>query len=125
MNVAESALLASAVTQGLFNTNIVEFMTGITDKGFRPGTDGSYTLTLPELIGIGPGGVGGNYSDLIKSQGGLHKVVKDNVMNNGLIMAAQLIGIPVAFRMGSKLLKRPRKQMNQLLKTAGITEVKV
>jgi hypothetical protein len=124
MAVAESALLASAVTQGMFNTNIIEFVSGVTEKGFRPGTDGSYVLTLPELLGIGPGGVGGNYSPAVASAGGLTKVVKDNVMNNGLMLGAQLIGIPIAFRIGTKLLKKPRSTANKLLREVGLDGVR-
>jgi len=116
MTVLESVLLANAVTEGAFNTDIREFLTGVTAKGFAPGRDGSRTLTLAELVGFGPGGIGGNYSAGLD----LQSVLKSNIQDNGAKMLMQLIAIPIAFRVGAKLLKKPRAQANRLLRQASL-----
>lgn len=116
MAVLESVMLANAVTQGAFNTDIREFITGVTSKGYRPGSDGSSVLTLPELLGAGPGGIGGNYAQGLD----LQSVLKSNIQDNGARMLMQLIAIPIAFRVGAKLLKKPRAQANRLLKQTGM-----
>jgi hypothetical protein len=50
--LAESFVLGSAVTKGLFNTNLVEFVTGTVDGKYNPGADGGQNITIPELIGL-------------------------------------------------------------------------
>ena len=121
MSVAESALLANAVTKGLFNTDIQEFLTGKVNGQYKPGADGSTVLTLPELLGAGKGGIGGNYS----AGWDLQSVLKHNLQENGARMLMSLVLVPVAFRMGSSLLRKPRRQANALLKQVGVTGVKV
>jgi len=116
MTVLESVMLANAVSQGAFNSDIREFLTGVTAKGYRPGSDGSSVITLPELLGAGPGGIGGNYSAGLD----LQSVLKSNIQDNGAKMLMQLIAIPIAFRVGAKLLKKPRAQANRLLRQASL-----
>ena len=120
LTLMESALLANSVTEAAFNTNIKEFLTGVTDKGYRPGSDGSSVITLPELLGAGPGGIGGNYAEGLN----FGKVLKSNIKDNGAQLLVSLIVIPAAFRIGSKLLKKPRAQANRMLRMSGL-EVKV
>ena len=122
MQVAESALILNAMTDGLFNSSIVEFFTG----GAKPGSDGSLKVTLPELFGAGPGGVGGNYhSSYGTGLTGLANVTKKNLQDNGVKMAMQLVGIPIAFRVFGSLAKRPRRQVNSIMKQIGLDGVKV
>ena len=123
MTVAESLLLANAVTKGAFNVDVQEFFTGKVDGRYRPGTDGGQVVTLPELLGAGPGGFGGNYGS--NFPGGLPQVLKHNLQENGAQLIMSLIVIPIAFKVGSSLLKKPRRQANALLKQVGVTGVKV
>lgn len=123
MAVAESALLANAVTNGLFRTDLKDFLMGTKDGAYKPGTDGSERLTLPELLGAGPGGLGGNYSSAYP--GGLGQVLKANAMANGAQMLTSLVAIPVGFKVASSLLKKPRRQANALLRQVGIDGVKL
>jgi len=109
-------LLANTVSQGMFNTDLKEFLTGMTKGGYRPGSDGSRVLTLPELLGAGPGGIGGNYAEGLD----LQTVLKENLQENGLKMLFQLAAIPIGFKVASKLLRRPRAQANRLLKQTGM-----
>jgi hypothetical protein len=122
MQVAETALILNAVTDGVFNASLPDFISG----GGSPGTDGSLKVTLPELFGAGPGGFGGNYhSSYGKGFSALGKVAKKNLQDNGVKMAMQVIGIPIAFRIAGSLLKKPRRQMNSIMKQIGLDGVKV
>jgi len=122
MQVAESALILNAMTQGLFNANLQKFFTG----GGNPGTDGSLVISLPEILGAGPGGVGGNYHPAYgKGFTGLSNAVKRNLKDNGAQMAMQVIGIPIGFKIAGALLKKPRRQMNSIIKQIGLNGVKV
>jgi hypothetical protein len=50
LNIAESALLANAVTQGLFNSNLKDFVMGTQNGVYKAGIDGGDRLTLPEIL---------------------------------------------------------------------------
>ena len=57
---------------------------------------------------------------------GLQKAVETNLKNNGAMMLATVVGVPIAFRFGKKLLNKPLiLPANRMLKAAGIKEVKV
>lgn len=121
VGVAESMLLANAVTKGFFGTNLVEFVTGFQDGKFKAGADGSYRLTLPELAGFttsgfNPTNIGGRYG----SGYGFGDAIRNNLKSNAGSMVTTLIVAPILFRAGSKLLSKPRSQANKLLKMSGI-----
>ena len=123
-NTAQSLILANAMTEGLFGTNLAQFVTGYTDSGFRPGSDGASTITAPELLGFSRNGwslsrVGGNYG----TGSNFTKAVKYNLQNHGGKMVGTLIVVPIAFKVGSKLLARPRRDANKLLKMAGLSSM--
>jgi hypothetical protein len=103
LNIAESALLANAVTQGLFNSNLKDFVMG-TQKGvYNAGFDGGDRLTLPEILGIGSKvGFGGNYGS--NPQVGFENfssAVMTNAKNNFMTMGTSLILIPIGFTLAS------------------------
>jgi hypothetical protein len=122
LNIAESALLANAVTQGLFNSNLKDFVMGTKDGVYKAGSDGGPRLTLPEILGIGRNvAFGGNYGS--PPQVGFENfssAVMSNAKNNFLPMTVQLIGIPIGFAVASKLTKKPRASTNKLLKMTGL-----
>ena len=126
LKLGESAILADAVTKGLFGANIVGFLTGRVDGKFAPGADGYATITMPELLGFGKTGfsvanIGGKYGSKSFMEG-----VKYNLSRNGTQMAATLILAPLAFRTFSKLTATPRRSANRLLDMTGLkTVVKV
>lgn len=125
LNIAESALLANAVTSGVMGVDLKEFFTGNVDGKYAPGYDGARVITLPELLGLNasktsPGQLGGRYGS-----SSFQEAVMENIKANGLKMGAQLIGIPIAFRVGQKLLRKPRSQANKLMRQIGLNEVKV
>ena len=122
LGILESYLLATAVTKGLANASVPEFI-GLTGKGVAGrayGSDGSLNWTIPEVLKFGVDGPAyGNVA------GDLPTVIKTNLQRNGAMMAGQLIGIPIAFRIGAKLMKKPRRQVNSIMRQIGINEVKV
>jgi len=123
VNLAESAILADAVTKGLFGANIVGFLTGRVDGKFTPGADGYATITLPELMGFNSQGfsfqnIGGRYGSKSFLEG-----VQYNLSRKGTQMAATLILTPIAFKVGKQLTAKPRRSANRLLDMTGLKSV--
>ena len=113
------------MTQGLFNTNLVEFMTGRVNGVYKPGADGSQVITLPELFGAGPGGFGGNFAGTAGRYDNLTNTLKSNLMTNFVPMTMAVIGIPIAVKVASKVLAKPViRPANKLLKMTGL-DVKI
>ena len=122
LNIAESALLANAVTQGLFNSNLKDFVMGTRDGAYVAGRDGAGRLTLPEIFGVGSSiAFGGNYgSPPPKGFENFSSAVMTNAKNNFMTMGTSLILIPIGFTVASKLTKKPRATTNKLLKMTGL-----
>jgi hypothetical protein len=122
LNIAESALLANAVTQGLFNSNLKDFVMGTRDGAYVAGRDGGARLTLPEIFGVGSSvAFGGNYgSPPTVGFENFSSAVMTNAKNNFGTMATSLILIPLGFTVASKLTKKPRATTNKLLKMTGL-----
>jgi hypothetical protein len=122
LNIAESALMANAVTQGLFNTNLKDFVMGTRDGAYVAGSDGGSRLTLPEILGVGKFvDVGGNYGSTPEEG---YENFSSTVMSNAKVnfgsMATSLILIPLGFTVASRLAKKPRATTNKLLKMTGL-----
>ena len=104
----------------MFNTNLVEFLTGRVNGQYRPGADGSNILTLPELLGAGPGGLGGNYGSM-RGHTSLSESLTTNFKNNAFKMGAAVILIPMAANVAMKVLRKPViLPANRLLKSTGL-----
>ena len=121
-NVAESALIANAVTQGFFNVNLQEF---ISTSNLAPGQ-----ITAREIL-RGITGTGAGFGTMAKGStapGGYQLTVgnqftdqvKINLQNNGATMLGSLVLIPVGFRVFNKLTRKPRSTMNAALKMTGL-----
>ena len=94
-------------------------MTVRVDGKYRPGADGSYTISLPELFGAGPGGFGGNYAQPFP--GNFMTAVSKNFQNNWVGMSMAVIGIPIAVKVATKVLSKPViRPANKLLKMTGL-----
>jgi len=114
-------LIASAVTQGLFQTNLYQFITGQTGKSNPYGSDGARTISIPELLGMGNVPFGGNYGS-----SSLQEAVTLNFKENWGMMATAVIGIPIVFNIVKKTLAKPViNPANRMLRGIGITEVKL
>jgi len=120
-NIAVSALVANSVTQGVFNANLMDFVTGKKDGVYRAGADGSMRLTLPELFGAGNLKAGGNYG----GDWDLQSVIMDNIKTNWVQLGMGIILIPVVANVATKLIRKPIiLPANRMLKSVGL-DVKV
>jgi hypothetical protein len=122
----EAYVQTSLWTQAALHVNPIEFFTGITQFStgpeYRPGTDGT-RITLPELLGSGPGDVGGNFGSyasnlpeaLAKNLGGIEGVVM-----TGLKSA----GVGIGFRLINKMTRKARSGLNrQILTPLGVSSM--
>jgi len=105
----------------MFNTNLVQFMTGNTGSAAY-GSDGSSVLSLPELLGIGDRvDFGGNYG----TGRSLQTELVRNFKANWGMMAIGVIGIPIAANVAMKLIRKPIiLPANRMLKNVGL-DVKI
>jgi len=115
-NIAQNLLVINAITKGFLDVNLKTF------AGFGSVSqyDNSWEMTATELFSLIFGGTGGMSTEY-RAEGGLPVIVKKNLRDNGGMMIAQLIGIPIAFKYGRKLLgKSLIRPANKLLKPAGV-----
>ena len=125
VNTAVGLGVANAVTQGMFNSNLMDFFTGNRDGRYQAGSDGSQRLTLPELFGAGSIAFGGNYAGSAGQYDNLTNTLRTNFERNWLKMAGGVILIPVAAKVATKLLRKPvLTPMNRMIKMTGL-DVKV
>ena len=121
-NLAVSALVANSVTNGIFNSNLADFVTGNRDGVYRAGSDGAMRLTLPELIGWKGRAFGGTYGSSGET---FSTVVMKNFEDNWFNIAVGVIGIPIAASVIQKVIRKPIiLPANRLLKNVGL-EVKI
>ena len=118
----EALAQATIWTKATMGVNPIAFLTGVVEGEFRPGADGGQRITLPELLGAGPGGVGGNFGAYAEN---LPEAIVKNVGGvEGLIMTGlKSAGLAVGFRVFNKLTSKARSGINrQILKPFGVTE---
>jgi hypothetical protein len=115
--LAETYALSSIWTEQLFRVNPIEFMTGVVGGKYNPGRDGARVITLPELLGAGPGGFGGNYG----GSGDFMSNVQSNLGGlEGVFMAGlKSAGVSFGFRAVKKLTSKPRRMINAQLRNIG------
>ena len=107
----------NAFTRGVFGTSATDFV-GLT-KSFGDGVNNSHEITAPEILNFLMGGSGGVASTTFP--GGMGDALKFNIRRNGPMMVAQMVAIPIAFKMGKKLLSKPVvRPANRMLKAAGL-----
>ena len=134
-SLAESALIANAVTQGFFNADLGTFLFNTTggEAGRGVSVDGMSTITVREIIaGITGTGSGYGTTSVITTarMGGGTETrtvgnafgaqVKANLKENGATMVGSLILIPAGFRVFNKLTRKPRTVANKALKMSGL-----
>ena len=109
----------------MFEVNIPTFL-GLSDKfaGNYSSKNDSNEITGKELLNILQGGSGGIYAKSFPT--GITGVLQSNLKRNWMMMAGQVIGIPIAAKMAKKILRKPvLTPANRLLKTAGLSNLKV
>ena len=119
---------ATIWTEAALGVNPIEFLTGVTGAeggykgGYRPGSDGGQRITLPELLGAGPGGIGGNFGNYAAN---LPEAVTKNIGGmEGLFMTGlKSVGFGIGVNIFSKLTRKARSGINrQILKPFGVDE---
>jgi len=123
--VAQQYLIADAISRGMMGVNLPTFL------GLRQDFGGGYSsgnnsneLTAAEILDRLMGGSGGIYAKSFPE--GLPQVLKSNLKRNAIPMVGAVVGIPIAFNVGKKLLRKPiLTPTNRMLKAAGLSGVKV
>ena len=128
--VGTQVAVANAITMGLFNSNIGDFLTGRLDGNYKAGADGGHRLTLPEILGAGAIAFGGTYAspgkNPMRGYENFGNAVMTNFWKNLPMMGAQVIGIPIGVRMAKKFLAKPIiNPTNKMIRKVGISEVKL
>lgn len=126
----EAGLIANAVTQGFFNTDLKTFFFNKDGGISKNRAQNLNQITIRELIAGVTGGTGGYGTTMTggtapsgisltlgKSFG---QTIRDNLNTNGGQMVASLVLIPVGFKVVSKLTSKPRALTNKAAKMAGL-----
>lgn len=123
-NAIEGVIQANILSKLATNSSAWDFLTAGTPVNPNTPTsgDGQQTLTLKEIINwtgtisnLSPAGQTANM--------GVAEVVWENLKDGWMEAAIQSAFVNVGFRVGTKLLKRPRAQMNRGLRQLGLGDV--
>ena len=114
------------MSRGAFGVPLATFV-GLSDNfagGYSSGNN-SDEITLRELLDLAMGGSGGINAKSFPD--GLTGVLRSNLQKNATAMLTAAIAIPIGFKVGTKLLRKPViNPANRLIKMAGLgNEVKV
>ena len=118
LNVAQSLIIANAMSQGATGGGLVEFFTA-TDGG-----GSSFNITARELVNYAMGGSGGIYGPSAVKAGidaTPQAVMMRNIKANWPMMVGTAILVPVAFNAAKKVLRKPLiLPANRMLKSVGM-----
>jgi len=124
LNAAEAIAMWNLTTTQLMGIGGLDFFTAGTqfgsrkESGWKSGVNWHKTITFKEIISGG---------QLGKDSAGttISGTIMDNAKDNFVPLVVGAIGIPIAFRFGKKVTAKPRRMANNLLKSAGVKELKV
>ena len=128
LGVAESLILANASTRAITGTNLIPFLTEgwltpVTPGGSM-GSGNSWRFSAKELIQLATGDRSHMSAEWQAKP--LSEAFKKNLSQYGAQSLMTIIAVPIGFRLGKKLLSKPRSEANKLLKASGLsTMVKV
>ena len=129
INLAETVALTNAVTQTAFNTDVYNFVMGGDGLGGNT-VAGASVISLKELFNpeqsasvrtMQTGRVGSSYSQM--KVGNTYSLVAQNVRDNWMSGAAQMVLIPIGFKFGRKLAAPAVNKINALLRKAGVASL--
>ena len=114
VNAAEGFIQANWVTQGFLNTDPVAALVGKSSAGYGflkgvSDTGGKKRIALTELLGLGGEDAATNWG-----------YVLDNVKENWLDVAIKTTLTTGGFRIGKRLFRKPRAQINKSLRMLGV-----
>jgi len=124
-------MLANVGSQAAFNLSAWDFVTDGWGAGATTKATGANQLSAWEMIYgnassttsvylPGMGGSAGTTSYVTAIPGSNAEVVMENLRNNWLPAVIQGVTIPVGFKIGRKMLRKPIAMGNKLLKQAGL-----
>jgi len=119
----EAYVQTSIWTEAALGVNPIEFFTGITEGVFKPGRDSGERITLPELLGAGPGAVGGNFGSYAKN---LPEAINKNMggIQGVLMTGLYSAGVGIGFRLVNKMTRKARSGLNRnILKPLGVSSM--
>lgn len=125
--LAEAVMLANVGTKAAFNLSAYDFITDGWGQGSSSAT--SYgQISLYEMIygntvtmaALPSSGYGLGQTTTSLSTQSNADVVISNLQNNWMPAVVQSVAIPVGFRVGKRLLRKPIAMGNKLLKQAGL-----
>jgi len=122
VNVLEGVIQANIISKLTTNSSAWDFLTAGTPM--NPDTliagDGSLTLTLKEMLNWtgGSNNVGADYAGMKPGE-----LIWTNIKAGWMEAVVSGALVTVGFRLGSKVLKRPRAQANRALKQLGLGDV--
>jgi hypothetical protein len=140
-NTAQGLIVGNAMVKGATNANLMEFFTGrvynptYSDYAYFP-TDADSIITLPELLGMdrplqklthSETGRGYNITAREHKPTGLQlETMKENIMTNWLNMASTAVVVPVAFKLGKKVMTKAgiTRGVNRAFDVVGLKEVR-
>ena len=122
LNAVEAYVVGSAVTTGLFGTNLAKFATEgwLTEKtaGDNMGAGNSWTLSASELLKS----IMGDNTHMSTSwqARGVGEAIKMNFDKYGAKSVATVLLAPALFKVGKRVARRPINQMNRGIKSLGL-----
>jgi len=127
--LAEALMLANVGTQAAFNLSAWDFLSDGWTAASAGKAHASGQISLHELIYGNYGSTvalsGGSYSGLGSSSSGLvttptMDLVTTNLKANWLPAMIQGVAIPVGFRIGKRVMRKPIAMANKAFKAAGV-----
>ena len=123
-NTLQNYLVLDAMTKGFFGTTAFNFATEgwLTEKSPATGygSGNSWSLSAVELLKSLTGD-DSHMSSQWQGMGGVRAAIKKNLKDNGGMMVASLVTIPIMFKYGRKILgKSLIRPANRLLAPAGV-----
>ena len=109
-NLAEAYIQTSIVTQ---------MATGLSPWNFLMSKENpttAATVTLKELLT----GFNTVHAGTAKTEG---EWVWDNIQNGFISAGIKVLGVGVGFRLANRLLRKPKRQLNAMAKTVGISDI--
>ena len=121
---AQTYMLASAVTNTMFNVNLKDFFLADHDEtGVAAGSYGTGAqITMKELLsttqvtGITQNRLGQTFT----STGDTMSIIQQNLKNNWVQGATSMIVIPLGFKIGKRLGRQAINKSNKLLRDLGV-----
>ena len=112
LGVAESYLLLNAATEWFFNVNPKEFLLGSGSPKFFAPASGARSISLGEIFDFDAHK--GNTTITLTEQ------ITENAQKNFAKGFGAMVLIPIFFKAGKALARRPIRMSNRMLKQAGV-----